>query len=407
MFGMDTGTIGGVLVLPEFEKKYGIDRLSKTEVADLSANIVSTLQAGCFVGALAAAPIADKWGRKPALIAAAVVVFLGVVMQASADGYLAPMYIGRFIAGLGTGAASMVNPLYVSENAPRAIRGGLTGLYQLFIVFGIALSFWINYGSLQHLTGTATYVVPLSLQAMPAILLFIFMLMCAESPRFLAKQDRWEESKAVLARLRNLSERHEYVETEFAEIRGAIDNERMLVGGSSWLSLQKEMWKIPTNRKRALISVMLMICQQFTGTNAIVSLDPSYHLYIPNPRLHRIITHLRSSATSASQDLPPVSLPLEYTASSNSSQSPHSLSSLQTLLAAGALSFGPPSLKACVCSTLASTSASHHLSPTKLYQALATSLSSAFSYSPSSTNSAGAQCHGSWSQRSPLHDSGR
>lgn len=39
----------------------------------------------------------------------------------------------------------MVNPLYVAENAPRAIRGGLTGIYQLFIVFGIFLAYWIKW----------------------------------------------------------------------------------------------------------------------------------------------------------------------------------------------------------------------------------------------------------------------
>jgi hypothetical protein len=31
----------------------------------------------------------------------------------------------------------------------------------------------------------------------------------------------------------------------------------------------KEMWTIPGNRKRALISIFLMVCQQMTGTNAI------------------------------------------------------------------------------------------------------------------------------------------
>jgi len=46
------------------------------------------------------------------------------------------LYVGRLVAGFGVGAASMLTPLYVSENAPRAIRGGLTGLYQLFIATG-------------------------------------------------------------------------------------------------------------------------------------------------------------------------------------------------------------------------------------------------------------------------------
>lgn len=65
-------------------------------------------------------------------------------MQAASLGKLAPIFVGRFISGLGVGAASSINPLYVSENAPRAIRGLLTGMYQLFIVTGGMIAFWIN-----------------------------------------------------------------------------------------------------------------------------------------------------------------------------------------------------------------------------------------------------------------------
>lgn len=175
----------------------------------------------------------------------------------------------RFVAGLGTGLASMVNPLYVSENAPRAIRGALTGMYQFAIVLGIMLAFWINYGCNQHLSGAATYVVPLAMQALPAILLFSSMMLCPESPRFLAKQDNWEAATQVLARLRNLPLSHSYVQTEMGEIRDVIEYERSLVGESSWWKLQKEMWTVPGNRKRSIISVILMISQQMTGTNAI------------------------------------------------------------------------------------------------------------------------------------------
>jgi MFS family permease len=63
----------------------------------------------------------------------------------------------------------MLTPLYVSENAPRAIRGGLTGLYQLFIATGTMLSFWINYGTLENQTGNSTWQIPLALQCLPAL----------------------------------------------------------------------------------------------------------------------------------------------------------------------------------------------------------------------------------------------
>ncbi|KAJ5085540.1 hypothetical protein N7532_010311 [Penicillium argentinense] len=274
LFGMDSGIIGGVLTMDPFEAKYGLEGLDKVAQANLSANIVSTLQAGCFFGALLASPAADKWGRKISLIGAAVVGIIGVIMQTAANGHLEAMYIGRLITGFGVGAASMINPLYVSENAPRAIRGGLTGLYQLFITMGIMLAFWINYGCLLHLDGSAMYLVPLAMQALPAVMLFVGMLLCNESPRWLAKQDRWEEARATLCKVRALPSDHPYVEEEFAAIALQLEQERALIGGSSFWDLMKEMWLIPGNRKRAMISVFLMICQQMTGTNAINYYSP-------------------------------------------------------------------------------------------------------------------------------------
>ncbi|KAF9882724.1 hypothetical protein FE257_005342 [Aspergillus nanangensis] len=255
--------------MDSFQAKYGLDTLGDVGQANLSANIVSTLQAGCFFGALIASQIADRYGRRTALLAASVISVVGVIMQVAASGHLEAMYIGRLINGFGVGFASMVNPLYVSENAPRAIRGGLTGIYQLFITMGIMLAFWINYGSLLHITGTAQYMTPLAMQALPAILLFCGMFFCNESPRWLAKQDRWEDARATLSRVRALPSTHPYVENEFQDMVTQLEHERQLVAGSGIWDLMKEMWLIPGNRKRAMISIFLMVCQQMTGTNAI------------------------------------------------------------------------------------------------------------------------------------------
>lgn len=82
-------------ILTLLTSKFGLEGLSKVAAADLSANIVSTLQAGCFVGALGAYPVADKWGRKPSLLLSAVIAFVGIVMQFASDGHIAAMYVGR------------------------------------------------------------------------------------------------------------------------------------------------------------------------------------------------------------------------------------------------------------------------------------------------------------------------
>lgn len=274
-FGWDSSVIGGVIVMKPFIKDYNLGDTKSAASANLAANIVSTLQAGCFVGALAASPLTDKYGRKWCLIGLSFVVLVGVIMQAAASGHLALMYVGRFVAGLGVGAASAINPLYVSENAPRAIRGLLTGMYQLFIVTGGMIAFWINYSVNIHYDGKVMYIFPLAIQALPAVLLCCCMLLCNESPRWLARQDRWEESKNVLAHLRNIPTTHPYLEEEFTEIVEQLEHERRLIGDATAANLHKEMWTIKGNRNRALISIGLMICQQMTGTNAINTYAPT------------------------------------------------------------------------------------------------------------------------------------
>jgi sugar porter (SP) family MFS transporter len=272
-FGWDSSVIGGVINLTPFKRDYGLygDDLA---VANLQGNIVSVLQAGCFFGAILAFPMTDWFGRKWCLVGAASIILAGVAMQASASGHLEALYIGRLIAGFGVGAASVVNPIYVSENAPRAIRGLLTACYQLFIVTGGMIAFWINYAVGIHNSGQAQYIIPLVVQGLPALLLFVLMFISNESPRYLAKSDRWEKARAVLTRVRQLPPDHPYLLQEIQEIADQLEHERRLVGDASMATLFKEMFTIATNRKRAILSIMLMVFQQMTGTNAINTYAP-------------------------------------------------------------------------------------------------------------------------------------
>lgn len=276
-FGWDSSVIGGVIVMDPFVKDYNLGDPKSFASQDLAANIVSVLQAGCFFGALAASPLTDKYGRKWCLVAVAAVILVGVAMQAGARGMLPLIYVGRLIAGFGVGAASCINPVYVSENAPRAIRGLLTGLYQLFIVTGGMIAFWINYASLTQFPGMqhGQYIFPLAIQGLPALLLFVCMCLCNESPRWLARQDRWEEGKIILAKLRMLPEDHPYLIEEFQEVADQLQHERELIGDATYWNLQREMWTIKGNRNRVIISIVLMICQQMTGTNAINTYAPT------------------------------------------------------------------------------------------------------------------------------------
>jgi MFS family permease len=98
--------------------------------------IVSILSAGTFFGALFAAPVADKIGRRWGLFSSSAFVFnLGVILQ-TASSARAMFIAGRFFAGLGVGLISAMIPMYQSETSPKWIRGTIVGAYQLAITIG-------------------------------------------------------------------------------------------------------------------------------------------------------------------------------------------------------------------------------------------------------------------------------
>nr|RBQ84580.1 hypothetical protein FVER53263_12845 [Fusarium verticillioides] len=269
LFGVDAGIIGGVLAMPDFKREFGLDTRPKEDAADLAGNLVTTMQAGAIAGALLSSPFADRKGRKPALLLVAVTGFVGGIMQAFSYGHLSVFYIGRFVEGLGLGAGTMLAPTYVSENSPRAIRGFLVGFFQLLLVLGGMTAYFINYGSLLHLPGKATWMVPLGCQSICPALLFFSMLFCPESPRWLASRDQWEKAGAVLSDVRKLPVDHAYIQQELLELKTQIDQEREIMQDTGFWAIQKECWTLSWNRKRALLTVAIVTLGQWTGTGAI------------------------------------------------------------------------------------------------------------------------------------------
>lgn len=137
------------------------------------------------------------------------------------------------------------------------------------------IAFWGNYAVSVHNEGHGQYITPLAVQGIPAVLLFCLMIISNESPRHLARKDRWEEARMVLRTVRNLPEDHPYLVEEFKEICDVLDYEKRVMGDATFKTLQKEMWTVATNRKRAILSIVLMVCQQMTGTNAINTYAPT------------------------------------------------------------------------------------------------------------------------------------
>lgn len=260
LFGYDTGFIGAAVTLPTFQKAFGFNEDNESQ---LSGNVVATLQAGCFFGVIMMAFITDKIGRRWSLIACGVVFELGAVLQTASHGIIGVFYAGRVLSGLGVGAASMLTPTYISEMAPKRIRGRLLTCYGVMLFASIALSYWVDYACHQTLTGDNQWLVPVGLQLVPGAGLALGMLPLPESSRWLVKKDQRELALRNLKYIRQADTEEVEILEEFAEICDSVEKELAQTSGVTI----KEVF-LPGYRNRMFLAIMLMIWQQLSGTIA-------------------------------------------------------------------------------------------------------------------------------------------
>jgi sugar porter (SP) family MFS transporter len=269
MAGYDTGVMGSVLALSSFKQDFGLPTdtsgFANSRNAQISSNVVSLLTAGCFFGAIAAAFLNERFGRRFSLMGFAVIFLVGAAVQTGAQHDLGAIYAGRVIAGLGIGGMSSITPVFVAENCPPAVRGRITGLFQEFLVVGVTLAYWLNYGVALHIpVSTKQWRIPVAIQLIPGGLLLIGLFFLRESPRWLMKRGRYDEATACLAYMRREDPASEVIVREIAEIRASIEEELTATEGVTW----KECLQ-PGNRKRFINGFLIMFWQQFSGTNSI------------------------------------------------------------------------------------------------------------------------------------------
>ena len=87
--------------------------------------------------------LADKMGRKRALMIAGALFVGGALVQSLAPGTVI-LVLGRFVIGLGVGVASVAAPLYAAEMAPAESRGRFVSTYQLAITMGIFIAYIVD-----------------------------------------------------------------------------------------------------------------------------------------------------------------------------------------------------------------------------------------------------------------------
>lgn len=266
LFGFDTAVISGTVSM--VEAQFELDKIAVGWFG-------SSALVGAIIGAMFAGSLGDRYGRRPVLLASAVLFFLSALGSA-----LPPTFTilipARLVGGLAIGMASVLAPLYISEFSPPKIRGRLVALYQMSIVVGILLAYFSNWwllgfsqqnpdtfadaSILHQVLVSEVWRSMFGAEMVPAALFFFLLLIIPESPRWLAKEGREIEAAEIMIKISG-----ETAANEELQAIQATANDRNI----SMAELLKPGFKL------ALIAGLgLSIFGQFTGVNIIVYYGP-------------------------------------------------------------------------------------------------------------------------------------
>ncbi|WP_114778516.1 D-xylose transporter XylE [Botryobacter ruber] len=255
LFGYDTAVISGAI---------GALRTYFNLTAAETGWAASSALVGCVLGAAVAGWIADKYGRKPGLLLAAVLFTISAIGSAIPETFT-EFIIYRIVGGVGVGIASMLSPMYIAEIAPAHLRGRLVSFNQFAIIFGMLVVYFVNYGI--ALQGDSTWMENtgwrwmFGSETIPAVLFCLLMLLVPRSPRWLAMVGQENKAFQVLAKITGPAN----AEQALTEIKASLHQDKKqekvkLVGQGFGLVV--------------FIGIMLSVFQQVTGINVFLYYAP-------------------------------------------------------------------------------------------------------------------------------------
>ncbi|KAJ5559029.1 Major facilitator superfamily domain general substrate transporter [Penicillium sp. DV-2018c] len=282
LFGFDISSMSAIIGTPAYKCYFnhgphgppfnddlhcsGLDSLAQ-------GGVTAAMPAGSWLGALISGFVSDRLGRKYAIMVGCIFWVIGSVIICASQN-MGMLIAGRIINGFSVGIESAQVPVYISEIAPPSKRGRLVGSQQWAITWGILIMYYISFGcsfigegnnSTSQNYKEAVFRIPWGVQMVPAILLFLGMMILPESPRWLARKDRWEECQSVLALVHSKGDMNSpFVAAEMQEIRDMCEFERQNKD-VTYLELFK-----PKMINRTMIGIWTQIWSQLTGMNVMM-----------------------------------------------------------------------------------------------------------------------------------------
>ena len=252
LFGFDTAVISGTT--DALKLVFGLNdwQLGFT---------VSSALIGTILGAATIQFPTNRYGRKPTLIAIALLYLISAIGSAFPWNWSSFLFF-RFIGGIGVGGASVVSPLYTAEIAPPKRRGFLVALTQFNIVFGILVAYVSNFIIAGLNLGDSEWRWMFGVEAIPAFLFGVALIPNPESPRWLVTKERFDEARKLFQKLVG---NDEAADAEFNAVKEAVAEER---------NAGRETLFCPRYSKLIFLAICIAAFNQLSGINAILYYAP-------------------------------------------------------------------------------------------------------------------------------------
>jgi sugar porter (SP) family MFS transporter len=255
LFGFDTAVINGAVAAVQDHFHVGPVSLGLS---------VSAALLGSAVGALVAGRLADRFGRVPTMIVAAV-LFLVQSFGVGLSFTIIDFSFWRFAGGVAVGAASVIAPAYIAEASPAELRGRLGSFQQLAIVTGIFIALLTDF-AIAAAAGGARRPWLLGLPAwrwmflsevIPSLVYLVGALQIPESPRYLVAINRIADARRVLMQIVGRAR----ADSKLREIQRTLSTEHRPRFGD----LRGRYGLLPI----VWVGIGLSVFQQFVGINVI------------------------------------------------------------------------------------------------------------------------------------------
>ncbi|KAF2107651.1 putative MFS sugar transporter [Lophiotrema nucula] len=274
LFGLDTGTIGPITVMPKFAETFGALN------ATIHGLVVSSILITGALASFMAGHLADTLGRPRGMAIGGLVFGIGAALEAGSI-HLAMLFVGRLITGIGEGLFLSTTVVYICEISPAKNRGIIASAPQFFITLALVIGYFFCYGT-ANIESSLSWRLPFAFQSLCAIIYAaLCVLLLPNSPRWLKANGQIEEADIVWEKLGSSEfEDNEDHENRELETEAGLNLEPLALRQTiTHQSMKEEVHMLlkvfaKDARKPTALGVFMMSMMQLSGIDGVLYYAP-------------------------------------------------------------------------------------------------------------------------------------